>query len=78
MVHSVIVVDATRTREDHAMSNNIAVLEGYTQEIIAESDAVTLYLLIRPDTDLDDTFKAWDTDEQEFIRVNGWLFTFDD
>lgn len=60
------------------MTDNVAVLEGFTREIIAESSAVTLYLLIKPDTDLDDRFKAWDTDGQEFIRVNGWLFVCED
>lgn len=56
------------------MTDNIAVLEGFTQEVIAESDAVTLCLLVKPDTDFDDRFKAWDTDCQEWLWVNGWLF----
>lgn len=59
------------------MSDNGAVLAGYTQEISATSGHVDLCLLIKPDTDLDDTFKAWDMCEQEYIRVNGWLFTFE-
>ena len=60
------------------MTDNIAILDGYTESIIAESDDITLYLLIKPDTYLDSTFKAWDTDNQEYIRVNGWLFTYED
>jgi hypothetical protein len=51
--------------------------DGYTVEVVADSgQGIGLNLMIRPGTDLDDCFKAWDLDEQEFIRVNGWLFTF--
>ena len=60
------------------MTDNIATLDGYTESVTAESDDITLYLLIKPDTCLDSTFKAWDTDNQEYIRVNGWLFTYED
>lgn len=59
------------------MTDNVAVLDGYTEAIAAYSSTVDLYLLIKPGTELDGTFRAWDTDEQEFIRVNGWLFTFE-
>jgi hypothetical protein len=52
-----------------------AIKAGYTRAVLAESDAVTLELLVKPETDFDDRFKAWDVDGQEFIRVNGWLFT---
>lgn len=57
------------------MADNVAVLQGFTQEVVAESDAYTLFLLVRLGTEYDSTFKAWDTDAQEFIRVNGWLFS---
>lgn len=56
------------------MSDNVAVLDGYTREVHLISDACELYLLVKPDVDLDDTFRAWDMDNQEWIRVNGWLF----
>ena len=59
------------------MSDNTAILEGFTEDTMAFSDNVDLHILIRPGTDLDDRFKAWDCDEQEWIRVNGWLFTFE-
>ena len=51
-----------------------AVSRGLTREVIAEGDTMTLSLLVAPDTDFDDAFEAWDMDEQEFIRVHGWLF----
>jgi hypothetical protein len=60
------------------MTDNVAVLQGFTREVTAENDHYTLSLLVKPDTDFDDRFKAWDMDEQEFIRVNGWLFTIED
>lgn len=60
------------------MTDNVAVIQGYTKEIIAECGAATLYLLIKPDTDLDSRFRAWDTDMQEFIMVNGWLATYEE
>jgi len=59
------------------MGDNAAALDGYTEEITATSDAVELYLLVKPGTDLDDTFRAYDTDAQEYINVNGWLFKFE-
>lgn len=56
------------------MSDNGAVLAGYTKEVFLSSYEVDLYLLIKPDTDLDSRFKAWDTDNQEWLIVNGWNF----
>ena len=56
------------------MTDNVAILDGYTVEINAACDAYDLALLVKPDVDLDGSFKAWDMDEREFILVNGWLF----
>jgi len=60
------------------MADNVAILEGYNKELMAYADDVDLFILIKPETDLDSRFKAWDSDNQEFIMVNGWLFTFED
>lgn len=60
------------------MTDAIATRQGYTREVHLSSDEYDLFLLIKPDTDLDSTFKAWDTDEQEFLKVNGWLFTLEE
>lgn len=57
------------------MSDNVAVLAGYTQEVTATCSEHELCLMVKPDTDFEGTFKAFDTDNQEMIRVNGWLFT---
>lgn len=58
------------------MSDNIAVLEGYTEGYLAECSSHDMFILVKPDTDFDSTFKAWDSDNQEFVRINGWLWTF--
>jgi len=60
------------------MSDNIAVLEGFTREVQASGGPYDLFLLVRPNVDFDSRFRAWDTDEQEWIMVNGWLFSFED
>lgn len=59
------------------MTDNVAVLDGYILEIHASSFKQDLFLLVKPDTDLNDTFKAWDMDNQEYIRVDGWNFQID-
>lgn len=45
---------------------------GYTQAAIFEGGPYTLSLYVRPDCDLDGTFKAWGADEGEWLNVNGW------
>lgn len=57
---------------------NIATRAGFTREIEAEGGEYSLRLLIRPNTDLDSTFKAWCLDEEEFIVVNGWMFSIEE
>ena len=60
------------------MSDNIAVLDGYTQEVHAfAGEGLELYLLVKPDTDFDGHFRAWDMDAQEFITVTGWMFNIE-
>jgi hypothetical protein len=60
------------------MSDNAAVLEGYTLELMAYAPMFDLHLSVKPDTDLDDRFRAWDHDAQEWIMVNGWMATFEE
>ena len=57
------------------MSDNGAVLAGYTKEVYLTSMEADLFVLVKPDADLDGIFKAWDTDNQQWILVNGWNFT---
>jgi len=55
-----------------------ALARGYTREMFGESDQFTLILLVKPGVNLDDQFIAWDTEAYCYIRVNGWLFAFND
>ena len=60
------------------MGDNGAVLEGYTREVMASYLDVNLFMLVKPDTDFDSRFRAWDTDAQGYIMVNGWMFEIQD
>ena len=62
------------------MTDNVAILAGFTVEVMAYSDngQYDLPLLVRPGTDYGDRFRAWSMDDQEFINVNGWLFTVEE
>ncbi|WP_148270701.1 hypothetical protein [Burkholderia gladioli] len=52
--------------------------EGFIREVIASSLGQDLNLLIRPDTNLDSEFPAFDLDALETVSVKGWLGVFDD
>lgn len=55
-----------------------AIDKGYTREVWAESDECTLNLLIKPDTDLDGSFRAFCLDEFEWLRVSGDVFSIEE
>lgn len=59
------------------MIDSAAIQQGYTDKVSAFADSFEMVLPVKPDTDLDGRFRAWDMDEQEFITVNGWMFEFD-
>lgn len=59
-------------------SDNGATLAGYTQEIMCYTPHEDLHLLIKPDADLDDRFRAFCTDLQEYVFINGWNCEFED
>ena len=50
---------------------------GYTQAIIADCSLHTLELLIKPGTELDSTFIAYDRNAAEMIDVHGWNFSIE-
>ncbi|MGZ2448487.1 hypothetical protein ACVIRO_001241 [Rhizobium ruizarguesonis] len=60
------------------MSDNTAILAGFTREVMAAGGDYELHLFIKPDTDVGERFKAYDADECEWLNVNGWLFTVED
>lgn len=53
-------------------------LSRYTKRIFASGGCYDLELLVKPWSDLDGTFKAWDVDAREYLSVNGWLFTIEE
>ena len=57
------------------MSEDDAVMAGYTREVHLTSDTINLYLLVKPDVDLDERFRAWEMAKQKFIHINGELFS---
>lgn len=62
------------TDEGLPVSDTGAIARGFTRAIVAECDEYTLYLLVKPDVDLDSRFKAWNRDEGQWLEVSGWLF----
>lgn len=58
--------------------DNAAVMRGYTKAVYIEGGCNGFAALIKPDTDLDDRFRAFDTDNQEWLNVNGWNCLIED
>lgn len=73
--HEMNQADSEPSQEDMIRA---AQAKGYTRHVWAEGGEFTLDLLVKPDADLDGTFRAYDLDEEEWIKVNGWLFTTSD
>lgn len=61
-----------------AGTDNEVAMMGYTKHIIGDCEQGGCAMLIKPDTDYDSSFKAFDTDSQEWITVHSWLWTFED
>ena len=53
------------------MTDNVAVLEGFTREIMIETRDRVIFALVRPDTNFAGCYRAWDTDAQEFVELHG-------
>ena len=59
------------------MSDNAAVMDGYTKELLAYPLNKETHILVKPDTDLSDLVRVWNCDEQKYIYLEGWLYTFE-
>lgn len=61
------------------MSKNLtkAQEKGYTQEYFASSTESDLTILVKPNTDLDGTFTAFDVDNETWVKINGWNWMFE-
>lgn len=54
------------------MSDNVAVLKGYTKSVMISGGDRDIAALVKPDTDYDDIFTCYDTDNQEWVKVYGY------
>ena len=54
-------------------SDNAAVMRGYTRHVILSGEGAGFAALVMPGADLGETFKCFDTDNQEWLIVSGWL-----
>lgn len=43
----------------------------------ADCDAACMHISVKPGTDLEGTFEAFNHDDGEPVRINGWLWSFD-
>lgn len=84
--HAVVLMDTGKHRTVHGLTtvgigvhllSGKAIPAGFTQEYAAECTQHSLRILVTPETDLDSEFLAWDLDEGEFLKMNGWLWDFE-
>ena len=50
----------------------------YTEELEAYCPECDMLIRVKPGTDLDGTFKAWDVETEEFVTINGWMWKFEE
>jgi hypothetical protein len=53
------------------MTDNVAVLDGFTKEITIETKDRLIFALVRPGTKFAGTYRAWDMDNQEYVTIAG-------
>lgn len=58
------------------MTDNVAVLDGYTDEYMATGVAREFPILVKPGTIMSGIFRAWDMDAQEYVMIRGWEWRF--
>ena len=54
-------------------TDNAAMMAGYTRPVLIDIQHGSVAALVRPDQDFDDAFPCFDTDNQEWLTINGWL-----
>lgn len=62
------------------MSDNTAILKGFTEEYIAypiNGSPDSIFVLVKPETEFDSVFKCWNSDIQDFIVLHGYNFIFE-
>ncbi len=58
-------------------TDNEAQALGYTKQLMAEANCMSMHISVRPDADLDGVIRAFDHDNQEYILLNGWMWEFE-
>jgi hypothetical protein len=53
------------------MTDNVATLQGFTQDIVIETPTECIVALVKPDTEFTGLYLAWDTDAREFVKIAG-------
>lgn len=53
------------------MTDNVAVLKGFTREIMIETKDHVIFALVKPNTKFAGLYRAWDADAQTFITIEG-------
>jgi|688.fasta_scaffold462568_2 hypothetical protein len=51
-------------------------MEGFSETYCAECALYSLEIAVQPGTDMDGRFRAFDLETNEYIWLNGWLWTF--
>ena len=59
-------------KRNRPFCKNIAIKQGYTKELTMDSNHYSGSILIKPITDLNNTFKAYCLNRQSFVYINGW------
>jgi hypothetical protein len=53
------------------MTDNVATLDGFTKEILIETKDQVIFAMIKPDTKFTGKYLAWDTDAQDYVKIEG-------
>ena len=54
-----------------------ALAKGFTRRIWADSSDCSFDCLIKPEADLEGRLMAFDVENNEWVRLNGWMFDID-
>jgi hypothetical protein len=86
--HAVVMMDSGQVRTVERLTkvgigvyliSGRVVPAGYTDEYEASASgsAISLRILVKPQTDFDGVIRAWLLDSSEFLDLKGWLFDFE-
>ena len=66
-----------RNKQNDYSKYYAAMAKGYTQRVLIDAGDSEILALVKPYTELDSCFKAYDVEECEYLAINGWNCTFD-